>query len=325
MEIGVHAAGDLRFLPYLGVDTETRLEVELDQGGFTGVVDHAEGVDAEALHGAEGTGDSAVRHVPESVVRGLGVQAHEVPEGVVRTLRLGDLPVRVRFGGVDDIGKLDAVLDEEDRDVVAHQVPGALVGVELHAPAARVAHGVGGTAGTQHGGEPHEDGGLLALGKHAGLGDRGGFAVGDEHAVGASATGVDHALRDPLVVEVGDLLAEVVVLHEQGATLTRAQRMAGLAQARTLRCGEVLALLGAGVGLTGSDVEGTAGRRVGGRGSLGIRRLRGSGGGGRLGNLRGVAARGTGGRVTLRGRGGLRGLVLGHYLLLFKNDYGLHE
>ena len=77
-------------------------------------------MDTEALHRVVGTRDSTIRHVPERVVRGLGVQAYEVPERVVRALRLGDLPVRVRFGSVDDVRELDAVLDEEDGDVVSH-------------------------------------------------------------------------------------------------------------------------------------------------------------------------------------------------------------
>jgi hypothetical protein len=44
---------------------------------------------------------------------------------------------------VDEVGKLHRVLDEEDRDVVADQVPVALVRVELHREAAHVARGVG--------------------------------------------------------------------------------------------------------------------------------------------------------------------------------------
>ena len=105
----------------------------------------------------------AVGHVPDRVVLGLGVQRDEVPERVVRALRLRDLPVRVRLAGVDDVGELDAVLDEEDRDVVADQVEGALVGVELRREAAGVADRVGRAARAQHGGEADEDRGLLAL------------------------------------------------------------------------------------------------------------------------------------------------------------------
>jgi hypothetical protein len=47
------------------------------------------------------------------------------------------------LAGVDEVGELDAVLDEEHRDVVADQVEGALLGVELHGEAAGVAHRVG--------------------------------------------------------------------------------------------------------------------------------------------------------------------------------------
>ena len=36
--------------------------------------------------------------------------------------RLRDLPIRPRLDGVDEIRELDAILDEEDGDVVAHQV-----------------------------------------------------------------------------------------------------------------------------------------------------------------------------------------------------------
>ena len=97
------------------------------------------------------------------VVGGLGVQRDEVPERVVRRLRLRDLPVRVRLGGVDDVGELDAVLDEEHRHVVADQVEVALVGVELHREAAGVAHGVGRPARAEHGREPDEHVGAAAL------------------------------------------------------------------------------------------------------------------------------------------------------------------
>ena len=53
-------------------------------------------------------------------------------------------------------GNLIAVLDEEHRDVVADQVEGALVGVELRREAAGVAHGVGRAPRAEHGGEADE-------------------------------------------------------------------------------------------------------------------------------------------------------------------------
>ena len=64
------------------------------------------------------------------------------------------------LAGVDDVGELDAVLDEEHRHVVADQVEVALVGVELHRETAGVADGVGRAARAEHGREPDEHLGL---------------------------------------------------------------------------------------------------------------------------------------------------------------------
>jgi len=44
----------------------------------------------------------------------------------MRRLGLGKFPIRLRLGRVNDVGKLDGVLDEEDRDVVSDQVPVSL-------------------------------------------------------------------------------------------------------------------------------------------------------------------------------------------------------
>ena len=177
VEVRVDPAGQLGLLPREGVHAEPRLPVELDEGRPTVRVDEPEGVDAEPLHHPIAARDAAIRHVPDGVVLRLGVQRHEVPEGVVGALRLWDLPVRVRLGGVDDVRELDAVLDEEDRDVVADEVPVALAGVELRREAAGVAHRVGRPAGPEHGREAHERAGLLTLAEDGGTADPGGRAV----------------------------------------------------------------------------------------------------------------------------------------------------
>ena len=215
MEVRIAPGRDLRLLPDQRMHAGDRLPVELDQAGLALGVDQAEGVDAEALHGPERAGNPAITHLPEHVVGGLGVQRHEIPERVVRRLRLRDLPVGMRLAGVDDVGELDAVLDEEHRDVVADQVEVAFVGVELDRETAGVAHRVSRPARAEHGREPAEHLSLLALlGQEAGLGDRGGGAVGLEHAVRRRAAGVHDPLRDALVIEVRDLLPEVEVLQQ---------------------------------------------------------------------------------------------------------------
>jgi hypothetical protein len=119
-------------------------------------VDQPERVHAEALHHAVAARDRAVGHRPHQHVRGLGHQRGEVPERVVRGGRLRHAVVRLGLGRVDQVGELHRVLDEEHGDVVADQVPVALVGVELDGEAAHVARGVGRAALAGHRREAHE-------------------------------------------------------------------------------------------------------------------------------------------------------------------------
>ena len=244
VEVRVDARGDLRLLPGQGVHAQPGLPVELDQHGLLLGVHQPEGVDAEALHRPVAAGDAPVAHVPDRVVGGLGVEGDEVPEGVVRGLRLRDLPVRVRLAGVDDVGELDGVLDEEDRDVVADQVPGALLRVELRREAAGVAHRVGRAARAQHRGEADEDRRLQALlGQDGGPRDLRGRTVGGEDAVRPGTPRVHDALRDPLVVEVHDLLAQVEVLEQDRAARTRLERVVAVGDAHPVRRGQRVARL----------------------------------------------------------------------------------
>ena len=139
MEVRIGAVDLDRLVPDDRLHAELRLPDEFDEGGFVLGVDQPEGVDAEALHEAEGARDGAVRHDPHDHVHRFRRQGDEVPEIVVRRLRLRKGAVGLRLHRVDDVGKLDRVLDEEDRDVVADEVPVAFLGVELDGKAAHVA------------------------------------------------------------------------------------------------------------------------------------------------------------------------------------------
>ena len=57
------------------------------------------------------------------------------------------------------------------------------------------------------------------------------------------AAGMDDPLRDPLVIEVGDLLPEVEVLQQGRPALAGLQRMIGVGQPQALRGGQELARL----------------------------------------------------------------------------------
>ena len=72
-----------------------------------------------------------------------------------------------------------------------------------------------------------------------------GGAVGLEDAVRGRAAGVHDALRDALVVEVGDLLPQVEVLQQRRTACAGLQRVVGVGQPQALRGGQIVAGLGA--------------------------------------------------------------------------------
>jgi hypothetical protein len=127
---------------------------------------------------------------------------------------------------VHEVGKLDRVLDEEDRHVVADQIPVAFVGVELGGEAAHVANGIVGAARSLDGGKAHEYRRfLVGILKQPGLGVLGGFRVGLEIAMRCRAAGMDDTLGNALVVEMVELLAEDEIFHQRRTTLARLQRI----------------------------------------------------------------------------------------------------
>ena len=217
MEVGIGAVDLDRLVPHHRLHALLGLPVELDEGRLAVGVDQPEGMDAEPLHEPERARDRPVGHDPHDHVHALGRQRDEVPEIVVRGLRLRKAAVGLRLGRVDDVGELDRVLDEEHRDVVADQVPVAFLGVELDREAAHVAGQVRRALAAGHGREAHERLGLLALAlEQVGAGDVGQRLVGLEVAVRAIAARMDDALRDALMVEMEDLLAEMEVLEQGG-------------------------------------------------------------------------------------------------------------
>ena len=72
----------------------------------------------------------------------FGLEANEVPEVIMRRLPLRNLVVRLGLDSVDDVGEFDRVLDEEDGNVIANEVPDTLIGVELHRKPTNIAYSV---------------------------------------------------------------------------------------------------------------------------------------------------------------------------------------
>ena len=153
-------------------------------------------------------------------MEGFGDLRPEVPlHGVVFSVGLG-----VAFLGMDEVGELDGVANEECGGVVSDQIPVAFFGVELEGKPADVADGVGGAFFAGDGGEAAEHFGFFAdLGEDLCLCVWGDVVCNGECAEGAGGLGVDDAFGDALTVEVGELFQQVVVLQEGGAAFACGQ------------------------------------------------------------------------------------------------------
>lgn len=87
-----------------------------------------------------------IAHNPHVHVSGLRSKTDEIPEVVVGGLALGHLGLGFGFDGVDNIGELDGILDKEDGNVVANQIPIAFAGIEFDGKPSNVADGIGRTS-----------------------------------------------------------------------------------------------------------------------------------------------------------------------------------
>ncbi len=111
------------------------------------------------------------------------------------------------------IREFQRITQEEDRGVIADQIPVTFLGVELHCKTANITLSVSGAALTGDGGEACEQ-----LGFFADLGEdfRPGVlrnVVGDsESAVGAGTFGVHPSFGDDFAVEVSEFFQEPNIL-----------------------------------------------------------------------------------------------------------------
>ncbi len=134
----------------------------------------------------------------------------------MRRGRLRKTAVGLHLDRVDEVGELHRVLDEKDRDVVADQVEIAFLGIEFGGETAHVAGQVARPGAAGDGRDAHKDRNLLARTlQEIGLGVLAQRLGQLEIAVRAGTAGMDDALGNALMVEMGDLLAQDEVL-EQG-------------------------------------------------------------------------------------------------------------
>ncbi|MNE31343.1 hypothetical protein D3C80_1249070 [compost metagenome] len=134
----------------------------------------------------------------------------------MRRLRLRKGAIGLLLGGMNEIRKLDCVLNEEDGNVVADEVPISFLGVELHGRAAHIPREIGRALVAGHCREPHEGRGLFTGPlKQVSLGVGGKGVIGLEIAMRAVTAGMNHAFWNSLVIEMENLLAEMKIIHEK--------------------------------------------------------------------------------------------------------------
>ena len=127
---------------------------------------------------------------------------------------------------MDQVGELDRILNEEDRDIVADQIPIAFLRVELDREAAHIARQIGRTLRSRDGRKAHESGHLLphAL-QHIGARHIAQRFRQLEIAMRAIAAGMNDALWNALMVEVKHLLAKMHIFQQRRPTRALFQRI----------------------------------------------------------------------------------------------------
>ena len=155
-----------------------------------------------------------------------GKQRDEIPERVMRRRVLGIAAVGLHLDRMDEIGKLDRILDEENRDVVADEVEIALVRIEFDSKAAHVAGHISGPRAAGDGRETGKDFRFLSfLGEERRPRQMRNWIGHLKVAVRPRSAGVNDALRDSLVIEMGDLLPEREIFQKRRAPVPGFQRI----------------------------------------------------------------------------------------------------
>jgi hypothetical protein len=205
-------------------------------------VDQFVGVHAIAVHFPVAGRGAGIGVQLGQRARGLGHVGEEV-EATGIVIQVG---ARVWLEGVDHVRELDRIADEERREVVAHQVPVTVGGVELGGETTRVAQGFRGVVTVDNGGEANEHRRGFTGREHLGLGQVAEVVRDGEDAVGAGTAGVYHALGDALAIEALQFLDQLHVLQQHRTIGAGGLRVLVVANRSTVVTGQVGGVYGQG-------------------------------------------------------------------------------
>ena len=133
----------------------------------------------------------------------------------MRGLRLWKPAVGFLLGGMDEVGKLDRVLDEKHRNVVSDNVPVALLCVELDREAAYIAREIGRSFIARQS-RKADEGRRFFSGplEESGLGNGRKRLLVLEVSMDSEATRMNDSLGNAFVIEVKDLLAKMKIFQQ---------------------------------------------------------------------------------------------------------------
>jgi len=194
------------------LDTRIGLEVVFDEESLTSFINPLESMGTVAVHVSVTIGGTTIREEDGDLVEGLRRVTPEV-EGHVGVLAVVSWVSLLR---VEEIGKLNRILDEENGGVVANHIVVTLLGVEFDGKTSGVSIAVVRTTLTSNSGEASEDGGSLTnILEEFSLGELRNIVSKFKVTMSTSTLGVDNSLGNTLSVEVSELVNKMEVLEKK--------------------------------------------------------------------------------------------------------------
>jgi len=168
------------------------------------------------VHMTIGSGDAPVTHNYGNLVQCFRQRCPEVPV-VAGAAHVG---AGVTLDSVVEVREFEWIAQEEDRRVVADEVPVSLLGIELHRKAPNVPLSISGTALASNRGKTREEFGLRSnFGEYFSLGIAGYIVSYCECAVSTRTLSVHATFRNHFSVKVGEFLQKPDILQERWPAL----------------------------------------------------------------------------------------------------------
>lgn len=144
-------------------------------------------------------------------MKAFGMVGEEIEDPPI----LLDVGLGVGFEGMNHVRKLEAIADEEDREVVSHKVEVTLSSVEFHSETSGIPEGFRAATFVDNSGETDDERGLNSRGsEEIGTCEVRNVMRDFKETLCASSTSVDNTFGDPFPVKVCKLLHQMVILQQ---------------------------------------------------------------------------------------------------------------